>query len=435
MAIADHKGLSLTQIRDAYMKNPGEFVLAASEEKRTLDSYLNTCIDEDSPESGSDVMDYILGKEGLYTSGNNGAPSTDIKRFFEKTANRELGWAVLQRDFDNVLGLNCIENNKGNYNGKLRHLAARSFAERELAKEDAEFRRDAGGNTETELTPGSASNPRATLPVVDLRKYRPPIAISDIAGFIQTITGNSYHMVTDTTPAENQMVYATTESGTLETSRLTFGQKDGEMRKVGRGLEFTKRSLTNQAFMEGLRRWVMKIALRSETAIVNPGLDILYKSIAGRGATFTGVGATPTRRSIIKVNLYRGSGNAYLYNLLVMREEDAEHWIDANVNANVGTSIAADGRFATVFPGVELVNNVQGPTRVAYIGNSEIDGWADNNFIGVDQREALTLVRVVGGNMDENEYDPSTSIYTRFISQLFDWVLEDPNAVTGWSLS
>ena len=434
MAIQSHKGMSLDQLRDAYMGNPDDFVEAANEEKRTLDNYLNTCIPEADVRAGVDVLDYILGKEELYISSNNGAPSTDVKRFFDKKAPRQLAWAVLQRDYDNVLGLNCIENNKGNYNGKLKHMVAREFAIREAAQDGELPLRDAA-NTETELTPGSAANPRTLMPVVDLRKYRPPIAISDIAGFIQTISGNSYHQVQDTTPAENQQVRATTETGELEVSRLEFAEKTGELRKVGRGLEFSKRALSNAAFIEGLRRWVMKIALRSETAIVNAGLKIMYDSIAGRSATFTGVGATPNRQSIIKVNLFRGSGNSYLYNLLIMREEDAEQWIDANVNANVGTAIAASGRFASVFPGVELVNNVQGPTRVAYVGNTEITGWADNNFIGVDQREALTLVRVIGGNLDEQDYDPQTGVYRRFVSQLFDWNLEDTNAVTGWSLA
>ena len=431
MAIQAHKGKSLDYIRDAYMGNPDEFVDAANEEKRTLDSYLNTCIPEADVRAGVDVLDYILGKEELYISSNNGAPSTDVEKFFDKKAPRQLAWAVLQRDYDNVLGLNCIENNKGNYNGKLKHMVAREFALREAAASGELPVRDASGNTETELTPGSAANPRAMLPVVDLRKYRPPIAISDIAGFIQTITGNSYHQVTDTTPADNQMVRATTETGELEVSRLEFGEKVGELRKVGRGLEFSKRALTNTAFIEGLRRWVMKIALRSETAIVNAGIEIMHKSL---GSSFTSVGTTPTRTSIIKVNLYRGEGNAYLYNLLIMREAQAEAWIDANVNANVGTAIAAAGRFTSVFPGVELVNNVSGPTRVAYVGNSEIDGWTSGTqFIGVDQREALTLVRVLGGNLDEQDYDPQTSVYRRFISQLFDWNLEDTNAVTGWS--
>ena len=432
MAIQAHKGLSLDQIRDAYMNNPDEFVEAANEEKRTLDSYLNTCIPEADVLDGHDVLDYILGKEELYISGNNGASATDVQRFFDKKAPRQLAWAVLQRDYDNVLGLNCIENNKSNYNGKLKHMVAREFALREAAASGELPLRDSTGNTETELVPGTAANPRALLPVVDLRKYRPPIAISDIAGFIQTISGNSYHQVQDNTPAAEQMVRSTTETGELDVSKLTFTEKTGELRKVGRGLEFSKRALTNTAFIDGLRRWVMKIALRSETAMVNVGLDIMYKSIAGRGATFEGVGASPDRSSIIEVNLHRGSGNAYLYNLLVMRQEDAQVWIDANVNANVGTAIAPAGRFTSVFPGVELVNNVQGPTRVAYIGDTEIDGWANNHFIGVDQREALTLIRVLGGNLDEQDYDPQTTVYRRFISQLYDWNLEDPNAVTGW---
>ena len=93
------------------------------------------------------------------------------------------------------------------------------------------------------------------------------------------------------------------------------------------------------------------------------------------------------------------------------------------------------GRFVSVFPGVTLLNSVSGPTVTAFVGNSEIPGWSTDNFIGVDQRFALSLMRRARGTRDEGDYDPETQVRRRFLSQHFDWYLEDINAVKGWAFN
>ena len=417
-----------SQLYQSFMANPKPFEQEAADRRIALPVLLNE--KSPSPDSHKDVPDALtsmLGRANLYISSNGNNPTSSAAEFLKTSATRSLFWAVLDRDFDEGLGLHEIENNKGY--GIEGHAS--------------------GTNTEQDLTPGGAFNPRTTLPLVDRRKFRPRISISDIAGSIQTIPGNSYQTPEYNTPDADHRMRPVPPTTPIPTTTLTVSERVGSLKKIGEGLRVDANMEFSNLFMESIRMWVAKLALHTETAIVNAGLRVLYSSIPSSGErAFTAaanlLGSVPNMRNIINVNLHTGPGNAYSYNILFMRQSDAQTWIEANTLALGATSsgqtttqamIPQPGRFVSVFPGVTLLNSISAPTVVAFVGDSEVSGWTANNFIGVDQRFALTLMRRARGTRDEGDYDPETQVRRRFLSQHFDWYLEDINAVKAWRLA
>ena len=416
--------MTRSQLYQSFMANPKPFEQEAADRRIALPVLLN----EKSPVADSskdmpDALSSMLGRANLYISSTPSNPTSSAADFLKTSATRSLFWSVLDRDFDEGLGLHEIENNKSY--GVEGHASAT--------------------NTEQDLTPGGAFNPRTTLPLVDRRKFRPRIAISDIAGSIQTIPGNSYQTPEYNTPDTDHRMRPVPPTTPIPTTTLTVSERQGTLKKIGEGLRVDANMEFSNLFMESIRMWVAKLALHTETAIVNAGLRVLFASIPASGTrAFQSLGATPNLEDIINVNLYTGPGNAYSYNLLVMRQSDAATWIESNTmalasagsgNTTTQAMIPQPGRFTTVFPGVTLLNSISAPTVLAFIGDDEISTWTATRFIGVDQRFALTLMRRARGTRDEGDYDPETQVRRRFLSQHFDWYLEDINAVKGWTLS
>ena len=412
--------MTRSQMYQSFMANPKPFEQEAADRRMSLPVLLNE--KSPVPEKSKDhpvALSSMLGRADLYISSNSNSATSTAADFMKTSATRALFWSVLDRDFDEHLGLYEIENNRENY--------------------------ASATNTEQDLTPGGAFNPRTTLPLVDRRKFRPRISISDIAGSVQTIPGNSYQTPEYNTPDTDHRMRPVPPTTPIPTTTLTVSERVGSLKKIGEGLRVDANMEFSNLFMESIRMWVAKLALHTETSIVNAGIRILYESVDNVAArTFEAIGATPNLKSIIKVNLHTGPGNSYMYNLLIMREAEIETWIEANTLALGATSsgqtttqamIPQAGRFVSVFPGVTLLNSVSGPTVTAFVGNSEIPGWSTDNFIGVDQRFALSLMRRARGTRDEGDYDPETQVRRRFLSQHFDWYLEDINAVKGWAFN
>ena len=419
--IPENDQMSRRQLHQDFMANHKEYEQEAADRRMSIPALLNAkSPNGDNNRDHPDALSSLLGRSDLYISSDAGNSTSSAADFMKTAATRSLFWAVLDRDFDEALGLYEIENNRGN--------RVEGFA--------------SGTNTEQDLTPGGAFNPRTTLPLVDRRKFRPRIAISDIAGSVQTIPGNSYQTPEYNTPDADHRMRPVPPTTPIPTTTLTVSERQGSLKKIGEGLRVDANMEFSSLFMESIRMWVAKLALHTETSIVNAGIKVMYDSIADVSArSFTNVGATPNLQSIIRINLFTGPGNAYMYNLLIMRESEVRTWIEANTMAlsatptNQQNTIPAPGRFVSVFPGVTLLNSVAAPTVTAYVGDSEISGWNTDNFIGVDQRFALTLMRRARGTRDEGDYDPETQVRRRFLSQHFDWYLEDINAITGWAFN
>lgn len=394
--------------------------------KADVKGYLQTCearrinlgqlFQEEAPEKDSsrspeEALFEVCAHLDLYPSGSKKDPSSTVEQFLATPAGTQLFWAVLHNDYETALGLN--------------DMTEETFA---------------GAASETDLTPGGSFSPYAQLPLENKLRFSPRFPISALTPRVQTIPGLSYEQpeFQGPTATDEHVMKPIAPNAKIPTTTTVVGERQGKLKKIGEGLKIDDNIIGNNMFMEAYRMQVQQIALRTEQAIVNNGVEIMFKSLQPGNTNFDSLGSNPDLKDVIEVNLEQGVGNVYQYNLLIMRKSDAREWIYANINSGTDNTFAGQispGRFDSVFPNIRLINNISGPTSLAFVGDSEIDTWTDSRFIATDPRFSLIYVRRGQAMRDDSDTDIETQTRRRFLSQMFDWWLVNPNGVKGWRLS
>lgn len=404
------KTMGRQKLAQSFAANPKSFMDECQSRKIPLSYLLNEKSPEPSTSKAPDeALFEVAGHLGLYPKGDGSKPSSTVEEFFNTKAGINVFWGILDHDFERILGVN--------------QLAEVGFESQ---------------SSEADLTPGSAFQPRSQMPLVDRAKFSPRFRITDLTQRTMTIRGLSYEQPEFKGPAEAaESVMKPVAPGTkIPTTTVVTGTRQGTVKKIGEGLVIDDNLVGNSLFMEAFRMRVELIAIRTEGALVNQGVEIAIKRLDPSANTnFVALGATPDIADIIRVNLESGPGNAYMYNTLIMRQSQAYEWIQANVQSpNNIFGIPAD-RFNEVFPGIRVINNVAGATRLAFVGDSDIPGWTDEKFIALDDRFSLIYVRRGNGMRDDSDTDIETQTRRRFLTQFYDWWLVDPNGVRGWRLN
>lgn len=409
-------GLTRKGLYEKFSSDPKAMYEEAMEKKLTLPALFREKVDnthEKSEDRKLDPLTWMLRKEGLsIRSTVNSAPSS-VEDFMKTDTTKQLFWSVLDQDYDQNFGLD------------------------ELDKVAAD-----GTLTDSGQTDNTPFKERYTTPLVELQRFAPRVRITDIAGSVTTIPGTTFQQpefrgdeaTTDTGRQAAEQSRDIGEAGRIPTTTLRTGTSVGQTKKIGEGLRVSTEATFNDLFMDTVRIWVRRLAMRDEIRIVNEGIDILRRVAEAQTGGATSLGSTPSIRQIVRVNLH--SRGEYSYNLLLSNLTVAERWVEANVRANNFPLNIPQGRFGSAFPGIELVNRVDAPTRLAFVddGTSGLT-QAANHLIGVDQRFALNLKRTARGMVDEEIYDARHQVRERYITQRYGWHLMDDEAVYWWQLA
>lgn len=418
------QALTRKGLHEKFSADPKAMYEEAMEKKLTLPSLFREKIDDELEKSEDrklDPLNWMLRKEGLSIRSVDGYASSSIEEFMATDATKQLFWSVLDNDYDQNFGFD------------------------EIGKRAAD-----GTLTDSGLTDNTPFKVRYTTPMAELQRFSPRVRVVDIVGSVETIPGTTFQQPEfrgdPATTAEGRQAAEQSrdigEAGRIPTTTLRVGTSTGQTKKIGEGLRISTEATFSEMYMESVRIWVRRLAMRDEIRMVNEGIDILRR--VAETQTADALGTNPTLDDVIRVNLY--STGAYDYNLLIANQSNAHKWIAANVRSGWGTTTAANfypadmpgDRFGSVFPGVQLVNSVYAPTRLAVVNDGEgglgTTQSPGNHLIGVDQRFALSLKRTARGMVDEEIYDARHQVRERYITQRYGYHLIDVESVKYWTL-
>ena len=218
---------------------------------------------------------------------------------------------------------------------------------------------------------------------------------------------------------------------------LVTTERTGKMKKIGGGLRVSLEYEMDETRMSSIRMWVAKKAMFDEIRIVNEGINVLRE-----GANTKSIGPDPNFDSVLDIQLHYATNSGYQVDLLCAKREDAEKYIKAHkLGGNSSASlqvynreIPENGGFSGLINNLQIVNTVQGPTRLAIfddVTTSDPDlgtALVDNELLGVDTRFSLIFYQQARGILSEEKYDPRTQVRERFLSRWFGWYLQDPDA-------
>ena len=397
-------------IARAFKDNPASFLDECQARKISLNHLLEE--KSEDPGNGVPAIFEVAARLDLYAKGSGDKPSSTIYDFFSTKHGMNIFWSILDHDYNRVLGIDKIEKQQFESIG-----------------------------SEADLTPGSSFAPRDQLPLENKLRFSPRFRISDLTPRVQTVSDLFYEQAEFQGPTDGDeyVMKPVAPNTAIPTTTTIVGTRAGSLQKIGAGIKIDDNITGNGMFMEAVRMHVEQIALRTENAIVNNAVKILFDSLGSGTTNFTSLGANPDLSAVIDVNLETGTGNAYMYDLILMRRDEAKEWIEANIQNGNNYIFGGlpPGRFEEVFNSIRVVNNVSGPTRLAFVGNNEIEGWdgSQKRFMAIDPRFCLVYVRRGRGMRDDSDTDIETQTRRRFLTQFFDWWLVNPSARIGWRLS
>ena len=401
-------GLTRKGLHEKFSSDPKAMYEEAMDKKITLPDLFREKVDDEMEKSEDrklDPLNWMLRKEDLSIRSTASYPSSSVEEFMKSDATKQLFWSVLDNDYDKNFGLDELDK-----------VAADGTITDAGAEENTPFK------------------VRYTTPLVELQRFAPRVRIADIAATVETIPGTSFQQpefrgdpaTTEQGRQTGEQSRDIGEAGRIPTTTLRVGTTTGQTKKIGEGLRISTEATFNELYMESVRIWVRRLAMRDEIRMVNEGINILD----GVVGTYTALGAVqPTLAHILRVNMYGDSG--YQYNLLITERDTAAKWIEANIRAGDFPLDIPAGRFNSALPGIQLVNSIGAPTRLAFVSDTETNLAADE-MIAIDQRFALSLKRTARGMVDEEIYDARHQVRERYITQRYGWHVMDAEAVTGW---
>ena len=421
------RDMTRKELFDDFNMKPGYYNGLAKKHKVALPTLMNRLSPEATPGYPQDAMSEMLARHRLEVSGNATDASSSVEEFLDSGS--ELGpketmfWATLERDYDVATSVYDLEQ-------KMKINAGSTTS---LLSDEAE---------------NSAARPRSTRMLYELNKFRPPVSITDIAGGIETIPGQTWQVPNYATPAADERSTTIPEAGPIPLTTLTTSENTGRTKKIGAGLSISREFELNMTLMSEVRMWVRRQGMRDEIRIVNEGVNVLRTAITRSGSAAAtvplGAGAALGLDAVITVNTHFGSESGYMLDMLLGLKSTVRTWIRANVAQPSGgveiNRMLPGGTFSSVFNNVELVNMTNGPTRVAYFDQMNSDPnigntLVDKELIGCDSRWALVLYRQARGVTNENRYDPSTQVRDYFLTQRFGWHLQDEAALARFNWS
>ena len=398
-----------------FMANPGVYKDEAKANKVDIETLFERKSGEKDPGYPEDVLADILYREGLVINASKQEGTSTVHEFLEKgEARAELFWTILDKDYDQALGLTELE-------------------KRDISGSDGSF--------------NSPFNPAATTAVYERHRFMPKITLSDIASRIEVVNDLTFQQPEYVSTKEDEETHDIAQGTPIPTTRVRRGKVQGETKKFGGGISFTDEFALNQANMGLVRMLIRRQAMRDEIKIVNDGLSAALGA-AGSDHDIDLQTGTISFDDLLELSLFDGGldatrnpneDNGYQLLAIFANKDVTKRLMTAYStvdNPGVFSQYPPD-RFGNFWNPIQLINSgLGGPTRLGRVrdnavqsrdaDNAVVDTIDNGTALGLDTRYALVLFR--GQSTSESHRNPQTQVEERYNTQRFGWLVQDPDA-------
>lgn len=405
----------------------------ARNHKLTLPFYLEQLSPVPVKGYPADAFGHLLACDNLGIRSNSTTSTATVMDFLQEGGRKELAlWTQLDLDYDLCSSVHEYDLKEAGYDVDV-ILENRGFLTPDAMPGGGE-KFAASASTDAGTPDNTPFRPRYTRALYENRKFRPPVAIADIASGIETIPGTTFQIPKYDVPAEDEYSVIVPEGGRMNVTTLKTETTPGQTFKVGEGLATSREFELNDLRMQAVRLWVRRVAMRHETVIVNRGINLL-RANAGDAVN---IGATPDLSSILDVVLHFVDqvSNGYMIDKLFALKAETREWMVAGMesNANRVPFGPVQGRYSDTFTGTRLGGRYQEPPYIYPVGPTSTDAnigvtLQENDLLGIDSRFGLIMYRQMRGLLQEEKYDAESQLRKRFLSQRNGWQPQDADAI------
>ena len=404
------------QLHEDFVNKPSHYLQMAKDQKLPIEDLFNRVAPEKATRYPDDAFTDFLARENLVISATRTEGTAKVQEFMANDARRVAFWTILDRDYENALGLPQLEE---------------KMVQRDTNTSDPNF--------------NSPFNPAATRPLYERHKFMPKITINDIAAGSETIPGISFQQPEYQTTMEKEQTGDLAEGEPIPTTTVSSGTVPGKTKKFGGGLRFTDEFALEAINMGLLRIFARRQAMRDEIKIVNDGLLAALRAAGATHDLDLGTGVI-TFDDLLELALFDGPESAAQnpnedngYQLLTLftnralakRLMTSYSTVD---NPGVFSQYPAD-RFGDFWNPIQLINSgLGGPTRLGIVRNGAVSSTTptvaidDENALGIDVRYALILQRQARGITTEEMRIAKEQVTERYTTQRVGWLVADPDA-------
>ena len=391
-------------LHDEWKQNYKEFRDKAQDQKLSLAGYLNTISPEPENEfSPPNAVHALMQKEGLRMKGTRYAPSSLLKEFMESEDRKELFYAEMDDYYDS-----CFD----------------------------EYPRSPVRNPASlgQYSAGDPFRPFQDQALMERKRKAPRLRLNQIVGVTDVIQGVDLRQPEYTTPDINEQMQDVGEGGLIPVGTVTLGSRHVTLKKVACGIRWTYEFARNSEIRaEALRRWVARVAISHEIALVNEGLSTILSTVDGESCHHV-TGKSFTVEDI--TSLLFELDEPYQVDTVVGGPSPVVKYLNLNTGFTQQTMAYIAAMNPELIPNPSPLNNIMVPTQYGVIktdvgtgvvGASTRLEYAQNHLLMFDSAETLGYIRQANSETDELDTEPSQQFVTRYLSRYYGFYLNDLN--------
>ena len=246
-------------LHEEWKTNYQTFKQNAEDERLSLAGYLNIISPEpESAHGPRNAVHTLMQKEGLRMERTEYAPSSLLQEFMENERRKDLLYADMDHYYDS-----CFDEHPRSH---VRNPASLG-----------------------QFTAGDPFRPFQDTPVRERKRKAPRLRLNQIVGMTDVITGVDLRRPEYTTPDINEQMQEVGEGSLIPVATITMGSRNITLKKVALGLRWTYEFARNSEIrVDQLRRWVARVAVEHEIALVKEGLDTIMSTVDGESTHVVG---------------------------------------------------------------------------------------------------------------------------------------------------
>ena len=399
-------------LAEEWKRNYKEFERNAQDQKLGLAGYLNIISpDPESEFAPVNAVHTLMQKERLRMKSTRYAPASLLKEFMESEDRKLLLYADMDDYYES-----CFDEHP---RPPVRNPASLG-----------------------QYTAGDPFRPWLDTAVTERKRKAPRLRLNQIVAVTDTITGVDLRQPEYRTPDIDEQMQDVGEGGLIPIATITLGSRNITLKKVALGLRWTYEFARNsEVRVDQLRRWVARVAVSHEIALVKEGLNTIMSTVDGESTRLVGTSGSPKTHTVEDIcSLLFELDEPYQVDTVI----GGPSAVVSYLNVNTGPTTLGIDYFARAHP--ELVpnptplNNIMLPTQYGVIKEDIGPAGASRDATGAlkvtgpekdlllfDSMETLGYIRQINSETDELDTDPSQQFVTRYLSRYYGFYLNDLN--------